>query len=583
MGDHMVKADLLLLHPPNVYDFRSRFIHFGPISDGVPPTPIFEMYPLGFVSLLTYLSKRGWKVRIFNLALKMLNDPKFDVEGFLRKLNVKLIGLDLHWLIHCHGCFEIAKLIKKYHPNTPIVLGGLSATYYYREIMENYPQVDFIIRGDSAEKPLDMLMERLEKRASLDSIPNLVWRDGDKIKVNPFTYVPNTLDDYVLDYSYVVKSVLSSLDLEAHKPFKLWEEYPCTSVFVVKGCLFNCAVCGGARCAYERFYNRLKPAFKKPEQLAYEISSIAEYVKGPIYVIGEPRQKSLSYAEEVLNAIKSTKVDNPIIIELFYPASSSYLRKIRSSTSRFGLQISPETHDDELRLFYGRTYRNKMLEACLEEALKLDITSFDIFFTIGIPFQTQESIGDTLKFIDYLLGKYGSKLNVFVLPVAPYVDPGSPAFENPARYGYRIIYRSLEEHRRALEMPCWLHWLNFESLSLPKIAFSNAIYAAGIELNLIKLKYGILNEDEVDFRIRKIYEAKTLVDELSNRVREGVFYSKKDIGYREAFLNEITDGELFSKRDFRINAEIGLKKLSSIKLLFKELCLSFGHKYSKSL
>ncbi len=78
--------DLILLHPPSLYDFRKHPGIHGPISDVVPSTPIFEMYPIGFASLSEYLERHGLKVWIINVALKMLKDEGFDVEQLIRKL-----------------------------------------------------------------------------------------------------------------------------------------------------------------------------------------------------------------------------------------------------------------------------------------------------------------------------------------------------------------------------------------------------------------------------------------------------------------------------------------------------------------
>jgi hypothetical protein len=39
--------DLILLHAPALYDFRSRQAFLGPVADAVPSTAIFEMYPVG--------------------------------------------------------------------------------------------------------------------------------------------------------------------------------------------------------------------------------------------------------------------------------------------------------------------------------------------------------------------------------------------------------------------------------------------------------------------------------------------------------------------------------------------------------
>jgi hypothetical protein len=45
---------------------------FGPVSDLVPSTPIFEMYPIGFSILSEYLERFGYKARVINIALWML-------------------------------------------------------------------------------------------------------------------------------------------------------------------------------------------------------------------------------------------------------------------------------------------------------------------------------------------------------------------------------------------------------------------------------------------------------------------------------------------------------------------------------
>ena len=50
----MSQIDLLLLHPPSVYDFRQRAILYGPISDLIPSSPVFEMYPFGFLTITNF-------------------------------------------------------------------------------------------------------------------------------------------------------------------------------------------------------------------------------------------------------------------------------------------------------------------------------------------------------------------------------------------------------------------------------------------------------------------------------------------------------------------------------------------------
>ncbi|MCQ5375559.1 MAG: cobalamin-dependent protein, partial [Methanomassiliicoccales archaeon] len=120
------------------------------------------MYPFGFVTIAAHLHREGYRVRIVNLASLMLSDRNFDVESFIKNLSSNVYGIDLHWLPHAHGSLEVARLIKKYHPDSKILFGGLSSTYFHRELI-NYPQVDLVLRGDSTEIPVASLMEAVEK------------------------------------------------------------------------------------------------------------------------------------------------------------------------------------------------------------------------------------------------------------------------------------------------------------------------------------------------------------------------------------------------------------------------------------
>ncbi|MCG7845371.1 MAG: cobalamin-dependent protein, partial [Methanomassiliicoccales archaeon] len=170
----MSKEDIIFLHAPSVYDFRKEFLFYGPVSDMVPSTPVFEMYPFGFTTMAAHLAKNGYKVRIVNLASMMLNHRKLDVEKLIAKLDSKVFGIDLHWLPHAHGALEIAKLVKKHHPEAKVLMGGFSSTYYHEELL-GYPQVDMILKGDSTEIPLQQLMEALKNGKPLDQVENLSW------------------------------------------------------------------------------------------------------------------------------------------------------------------------------------------------------------------------------------------------------------------------------------------------------------------------------------------------------------------------------------------------------------------------
>ena len=139
-----MSVDLILLHAPSVYDFRQKTILYGPVSDLIPPSPVFEMYPIGFASIAEYLKRAGYEVRIVNLAVRMLNDSKFDAEAMIKRLKSPVFGIDLHWMVHCHGAIEIARLVKKHHPEAKVLFGGFSSSYFYTTLVSLYIMFYFL-------------------------------------------------------------------------------------------------------------------------------------------------------------------------------------------------------------------------------------------------------------------------------------------------------------------------------------------------------------------------------------------------------------------------------------------------------
>ena len=122
--------DVIFLHAPSVYDFRKKPIFYGPVSDVIPSSPVFEMYPMGFMTISAHLEAAGFKTRIVNIAVQMLQKESFDVERKISKLDAKVFCIDLHWMPHAHGAIELARIVKRLHPNALVEFGGpLRKTY----------------------------------------------------------------------------------------------------------------------------------------------------------------------------------------------------------------------------------------------------------------------------------------------------------------------------------------------------------------------------------------------------------------------------------------------------------------------
>ncbi|MFQ6051706.1 MAG: TIGR04190 family B12-binding domain/radical SAM domain protein [Candidatus Hydrothermarchaeota archaeon] len=557
-------SDLILLHPPSVYDFRDICIFYGPVSDLIPSTPIFEMYPIGFISIAEYLERHGYRVKIVNIAAKMLKDNKFNVEKLIKGLDSQVFGIDLHWLPHAQGSLEIARIIKKYHPNSKIVMGGLSSSYFHTEIIDH--QVDYILRGDSTEKPFLMLLDCIEKEKKPENVPNLTWKDDGKKKINPISHVPESLDDLMLNPEPLIKSVIRDRDMNGYIPFKDWIDYPLTAVFTCRGCLYNCVTCGGSKHFYSSICMREKIALRSPDKIAEDMAIIQDYIQGPIFIVGDLFQGGNKYAENVLNSIKKENIENPVVVEFFKPPSDSFLEKISRTFKEFYLQISPESHDYYIRRNQGRNYGNKDLEKAIKKAIELGCSRIDVFFMIGIPGQTMDSVYETVEYCAHLieLDSYRS-VRPFISPLAPFLDPGSLAYENPAKFGYKLFLRSLEDHRRALLNPSWKHTLNYETKWLKKEDIVKSTYESAIRLNRIKMEKNVINQEEALEIEERILLSRNILYEIDNALKFDGEKRENKLSELKSKLEEANKEVLCPREELKFSKKAKIKKINVLK------------------
>ena len=525
--------DLILLHAPSVYDFRERTIMYGPISDVIPSTPVFEMYPIGFSSLVEYLDLHGYRTRIINLAYRMLKDKNYSVEKAIKNLKSKAFGIDLHWLPHAHGSLEIARICKRYHPERPVIFGGYSATYFHQELI-TYPEVDYVVRGDSTEESLCAVLDALGRgEKDLSHIPNLTWKDERGIHSNPFKSVQPDLNRFSNNYLTLFKSALRYGDVKGYTSIHDWWRYPIAAIMTCRGCVHNCVFCGGSQFGVDKYCERKRPSFRAPELVAQDIQNVGRYTNGPIFVVGDLRQGGKEYARTLLKQLGRVKPVNQIVLELFTPASKEYFEMVGRAIPHFNFEFSPESHLEEVRRSSGKTYSNAELEATIKNALASGCEKFDLFFMFGLPYQTAEKALATVDYCEDLLKKFGTRLNPFISPLAPFIDPGSLAYEESEKFGYKVFCRTLEEHRQALLQPSWKYTLSYETKWMTREEIVDTTYQAALRLNRIKATFGLIDDKMAQAIEERIKEAVLMMKRIDEIVQE------KDTTVRDKKLNEL--------------------------------------------
>lgn len=497
-----LSADLLLLHAPAFFEFRDRrdlYFPFLGTSGDVPITPLYEYFPVGFKTLQRDLAADGRDVKIVNLASLFVRYRGLSADAVLQALDAPVVGFDLHWMIHVHGTLALCERLKQLRPDIKILLGGISATYYADELVR-YPYVDWVMTGYDTHAPMRELLRRVAEGRSVVGVENLVHKEGAGLdKKRALTYLP---DSYGCGIDW-------SRQPEAPKQKGL----PIREVLTTQnaGCAYNCPWCGGSRDAFRRVFGRKRAMARKPvDEISWELASLRRLAGAEtyhFYSVGsynESREGLLRFLSELgQTPLKS------VSFEQFHLTPDDVLDAMVRANRRTSITLSPESHDPRIAKLSGRgVYTNEEMEAWIGRALDKGIHGVDVWFFVGMPEQTRDSALASVDYCEKLLVKFkGQNVNPMVCPMVPFLDPASNIFEDPEPHGFRVFYRTAEEHRRGMERASIINRMNYETRWLPRQELVETGYVAIRRLMEAKASVGMLPGSAVRRYNEKIDDA----------------------------------------------------------------------------
>ncbi|MFX0031808.1 MAG: cobalamin-dependent protein [Promethearchaeota archaeon] len=438
----MKSYDVIFIHPP-----RALKPNYGRIVKFVRGAFIF--IPMGVFAIADKLEKEGFEVKIINYALEQYLDKNWDLKSYIKRINFDVCAIDLHWIHHSHGAIEIAKIVKDVNPNAKVVLGGFSASYYHSQILKHYNFIDAVIRGEG-EIPLLKYVQSL-KNKTLDSVPNLTYRDSSNhIILNSVSYVAKKLDD--LDFTNVtlLKSAKQYFEC-SRRLMGISFNLP-----VGRGCPFNCPLCAGGQRAQQNITGRRSVLLRTPEKVVNDIHNIISKYKIPSIFFGHGSyQNSLKYWKKLFILIQKENFDIGGDLEIWRLPFPKEMWKLFHKTFNkrwSSISISPRTISEKVH--------RKVVEVCdptfrfpknqINDLIKnanIFRTLLRIWLTIGYPFQTRLDLVKDFNFAMKCLFKYGkSNASPITIMNEPYYAfPGSPAAEDPEKFGIKIKYKSFPE------------------------------------------------------------------------------------------------------------------------------------------
>jgi clorobiocin biosynthesis protein CloN6 len=334
----------------------------------------------------------------------------------------------------------------------------------------------------------------------LSVVPNLVWKTDAGIQMNPFSYLPDTYDCGV-DWSRL------PVPPPGRKGFPI-NEVLCTQN---AGCNYNCGWCGGSREAFRRIYPRRCGIARKPKRTTRQelstLKSNSQVRQLHYYAVGSYNESGNdlgSFVEQIAEInLKS------ISYEQFHLTPEPLLQKMVAANKATSITLSPESHDPEIAKLCGRgVYSNDEMERWIEKALEVGIAQIDIWYFCGMPGQTKDSVFDTVAYCKRLLKKFqGARVNPMICPMVPFLDPASTFFEEPDEHGFRVFFKTVEDHANGMTRASIINRMNYETKYMTREEIVLVGFEATRRLMEAKGEFGYMPGSFLNPYIDKIKDA----------------------------------------------------------------------------
>jgi B12-binding domain/radical SAM domain protein len=472
--------DIVLLHPPSSFN-KLKYPLSGVFGALVGSTDVLGHEPVGMISMAQDLFQRGYKTKIFNIG-KMLLDLRYEavpdtnaIENFIKNLDARIYAIGLHWAAHAPGAIELARVIKQYHPDDVVLLGGITSTYYCKEIMEKFPFIDLVVMGE-VDGLIHEIVDGLLHRKPYESISNLCYRkDGE-----PFS---TALRPPIKQNIFYVRGLRNEL-IEPNTDFSKGDREPIRDCMIplVHGCPYNCPFCGGSAHFYKECFCRNRAEVMSAEEVVANIRQSVNQGASGISLFGDVRFVGDGYWKDLTQELAREHIHFNLYLELFSPAPPEYMKAWRNTTSgHIIMAFSPESADPHVRHALGKHYSNEDIIKQVTLASDLGI-GLSLGFMFALPKQDFTSIERTQDFINDLCHRFNRLISYMFEPFL-FIDPGSLIFDHPEKYGYTVEDRTLEGLIKALSRPHWYFSLNYSTEWMSKKEIIDAMFFVGSSRN----------------------------------------------------------------------------------------------------
>lgn len=213
-------------------------VHPGPLMY----TKIYlRLEPLGLELVAQAVREAGHEARIIDLQ----TETEKDYFKIIDNWKPDVMAFSCNYLANVPEIVDLAKLTKEKLPRCFLFVGGHSASFVAKEVLEHgQGAIDCILKGEGEANVTKLLLAIEHDRNALPKVPGVVSRDGE----GPPPQFVESLDN-----------LCPARDLLRHRRrYFIGVLDPCASIEFARGCPWDCSFCS-AWTFYGRSYRVISP------------------------------------------------------------------------------------------------------------------------------------------------------------------------------------------------------------------------------------------------------------------------------------------------------------------------------------
>ena len=369
---------------------------------------IKSSFPLACLQLAGWLREHGHNAIILDFSTHRLpggrQSTAYIADAILRQCYDEMplfLGINCFATVQFPLLRNIAERVRCELPKMKICIGGMHPTLFARKILLHYPAIDYIALGEGETQMLQLTRKLLAgERSSMEDIQSFAWRDSNgDVHMTPRNSWLRKFDvppeHYWGDFDFTPYKVNT---MRWNNPKGLNFDFA-TPISTTRSCPFSCSFCSVSGHMGRGLRRR------KPNDVLAEIEWLY-HNQGLRYFefIDDNINVNKEHALMIFRGILERGLDIHFSLTngIHLASADEELVDVMAEAGLAMIKFPIEHGNDYIRnTIIGKNLSQKKIISLAKQIKCYDIFTFGLFI-IGFPEETEETLNDTLRLMDYI-------------------------------------------------------------------------------------------------------------------------------------------------------------------------------------